>query len=231
MPSSARRRDSSLGSASTTGHWPARRRGRAGRRRGSAGGEQATGRGPEPGLGNSFVFFVVRRVRACSPAPSGSGPARLALRCSRKARWAGACHAGAPGSGCAVVSEAACSAPAGRRRGAAGVARRDVGQHLGLEPVGADLAPHRGGDRGDQLLLGGVHGAVALLRSCTCWPHPRRPPRAARPNSRARSPCLSAFMAERALPSGVLGPRFFGGGGGSFGHGGVSGTVAGWAGR
>src|SRR3954447_124923 len=27
------------------------------------------------------------------------------------------------------------------------------------------------------------------------------------PKVRARRPCLSAFMAERALPSGVLGPR------------------------
>ena len=30
------------------------------------------------------------------------------------------------------------------------------------------------------------------------------------PNARALSPCLSAFIFERALPSGVLGPRFFG---------------------
>src|ERR671912_96410 len=30
------------------------------------------------------------------------------------------------------------------------------------------------------------------------------------PKPRARSPCLTAFIAERALPSGVLGPRLFG---------------------
>jgi hypothetical protein len=45
---------------------------------------------------------------------------------------------------------------------AIGVAGRDVGEGLGLEPVGADLLPHRGGDGGDQLLLGGVDGAVAV---------------------------------------------------------------------
>jgi hypothetical protein len=48
--------------------------------------------------------------------------------------------------------------------GAAGTARRDVGEHLGLEAVGAELAPHRDRDGVDQLLLGGVHGAVALLQ-------------------------------------------------------------------
>ena len=39
--------------------------------------------------------------------------------------------------------------------------RRDGGQHLGLLPVGADLLPHGDGQRGDQLLLGLVGGAIA----------------------------------------------------------------------
>jgi hypothetical protein len=52
------------------------------------------------------------------------------------------------------------------------------------------------------------------------------------PNSRERSPCLRAFMAERALPSGVLGPRFFGAGGAAASVAGVmaAGPDGGWRG-
>ena len=97
--------------------------------------------------------------------------------------------------------------------GAAGAAGRDLGHRLDQRAVGADLVPHRDRDRGDQLLLGGVDRAVAL-RAGPGRARPTRPGSSSgrMPKLRARRPCLSAFMDERALPSGVLGPRFFGAG-------------------
>ena len=164
IPSSERRSDSSDGSASTTGTSASHASGS-----GSAGGGGSEGGGlggsarPSGAADNSFVFFVISgsRVHAGS-----SNPVCLALRCSRKARTARrARHAGT-----ALVADRR-----GQRRRVIGhlqvgavaavlAARRDVGQHLGLEPVGADLLPHRDGDGVDQLPLGGVDRAVALLQ-------------------------------------------------------------------
>jgi hypothetical protein len=44
---------------------------------------------------------------------------------------------------------------------APGAAGRDLGHGLDQRAVGADLVPHRHRDRGYQLLLGGIDGAVA----------------------------------------------------------------------
>ena len=108
---------------------------------------------------------------------------------------------------------------------AAGVAGGDVEQHLGLHPVGADLAPHRGGDRGHQLLLGRVLGAVALLQVA----HVLAPLGLILLGQQAElagaQPVLERVHARARLALGRVGAALLRGGDSGVGHGGSSGMV------
>ena len=106
---------------------------------------------------------------------------------------------------------------------------RCIAAHLlALDAVGPDLPPHRDDDALDLLRLdrvrrpvGGpdVGGERGELGSILLGEEQKR---------FARRPCLRAFIEERALPSGVLGPRFLGAAGAGSG---MAGAPAGRGGK
>ena len=167
-------------------------------------------RAAERAADNSFVFFVdlgFARARAAAAIRSAWPSGARGRRARRGVRPCRHC----PGSGSPWSAPPRGPAPAGRSRGCGpGCA------------AGCRSAPRpRTGRRGSPSTSRRRWRRPASSR----WRRPGRspapgparagstlagPPRAAGTKSRARRPCFSAFLDERALPSGVFGPRFFG---------------------
>ena len=127
----------------------------------------------------------------------------------------GALGAGGRGAGGGLVAQGGGQCGGVARLGEVGAVAAargvgdDPGQGLDQAALGADLQPHGGGQRREQLLLGGVARAVAVVQPGQMLGPLGGDSSGSRPKLRARRPWRTAFREERALPSGVRGPRFW----------------------